>query len=84
MEETTALLLRFECDRLDLLTDELFLHDVLTVLDDPRYFIFEEELKELGMMIDDDDCDCDDDCDDDDDDDDTNDDDRSRMIVSCF
>jgi len=50
MEETTALLLRFECDRLDLLTDELFLYDVLTVLDDPRYFIFEEELKELGRM----------------------------------
>ena len=48
------MLLRFECDRLDLLTDELFLYDVLTVLDDPRYFIFEEELKELGrtrMMI---------------------------------
>ena len=44
------MLLRFECDRLDLLTDELFLYDVLTVLDDPRYFIFEEELKELGRM----------------------------------
>lgn len=35
-------MLKYECDHLDLLTDELFLHDVLTVVDDPRYFIFEE------------------------------------------
>lgn len=39
--------LRGECDRLDLLTDELFLHDIQTVTDDPRFFVFEEELKEV-------------------------------------
>lgn len=40
-EEYDFLRLRVECDRLDLITDELFLHDILTVLDDPRYFIFD-------------------------------------------
>jgi len=40
-EEHDFLRLRVECDRLDLMTDELFLHDILTVLDDPRYFIFD-------------------------------------------
>ena len=36
--------LRAECDRLDMVTDELYLHDVQIVLDDPRFFPFEEEL----------------------------------------
>ena len=40
-EEQDFLRLRVECDRLELITDELFLHDILTVLDDPRYFIFD-------------------------------------------
>jgi hypothetical protein len=40
-EEAEFLRLRVECDRLDLLTDELFLHDIQTVLDEPRYFIFD-------------------------------------------
>lgn len=40
-EEQVFLRQRYEIDRLDLLTDELFLHDIQTVIDDPRYFIFE-------------------------------------------
>lgn len=40
-EEADFLRLRVDCDRLDLLTDELFMHDIQTVLDDPRYFIFD-------------------------------------------
>lgn len=40
-EEQVFLRQRCEIDRLDLLTDELFLHDIQTVIDDPRYFIFE-------------------------------------------
>jgi hypothetical protein len=43
-EEADFLRLRVECDRLDLLTDELFMHDIQTVLDDPRYFIFDVSL----------------------------------------
>lgn len=39
--------LRFDCDRLDLITDELFMYDIQTVIDDPRFFVFEEELKEV-------------------------------------
>jgi hypothetical protein len=41
VEEADFLRLRVECDRLDLLTDELFMHDIQTVLDDPRYFIYD-------------------------------------------
>ena len=40
-EEQAFLKLRYECDRLDLLTDELLMHDLRTVLDDPRFFVFE-------------------------------------------
>ncbi len=43
-EERTCQRLRGECDRLDLLTDELFLHDIQTVIDDPRFFVFEVSL----------------------------------------
>jgi hypothetical protein len=39
--------LRVECDRLDMISDELFMYDIQTILDDPRFFIFEEELKEI-------------------------------------
>jgi hypothetical protein len=43
-ERRTHAELRAECDRLDMVTDELYLHDVQIVLDDPRFFPFEEEL----------------------------------------
>ncbi|KAJ1384045.1 hypothetical protein B484DRAFT_298524, partial [Ochromonadaceae sp. CCMP2298] len=46
-EDVSYMRLRYECDRYDLLTDELYLHDVQTVVDDPRYFVFEEEMKEI-------------------------------------
>jgi hypothetical protein len=36
--------LRRDCDRLDLLTDELFMHDIQTVTDDPRFFVFEVKI----------------------------------------
>jgi hypothetical protein len=42
--------IRCECDRLDLLTDELFLHDIQTVVDDPRYFIFEVRCCCLSLL----------------------------------
>ncbi len=41
LEEQHFLRLRRQCDRMDLVTDELFMHDVQTVLDDPRFFVFE-------------------------------------------
>ncbi len=37
--------LRVQCDQFDLLTDELFVHDVCNVADDLRYFVFEDEMK---------------------------------------
>lgn len=40
-EDQTFSQLRAECDRLDLLTDELLLHDAESVADDPRFFVFE-------------------------------------------
>eukprot|EP01031_Cornospumella_fuschlensis_P026974 gene26974-32589_t len=51
LEEQSFLRLRGEVDRLDLLTDELFLFDLQTVLDDPRFFVFEEELKEVVLCF---------------------------------
>ena len=33
--------LRLDCDAVDLLTDALFMHDVHTITDDPRFFVFE-------------------------------------------
>jgi len=50
-EEKNFVRLRVSCDRLDLLTDELFLHDVQNVIDDPRFFVFEEELKEAVLCF---------------------------------
>jgi hypothetical protein len=47
IEEQMYQRLRGECDRLDLITDELFMYDIQTILDDPRFFVFEEELKEI-------------------------------------
>lgn len=41
LEEQHFLRLRRQCDRMDLVTDELFMHDIQTVLDDPRFFVFE-------------------------------------------
>lgn len=43
--------LRYDCDRLDLVSDELVMHDLQTVLDDPRFFVFEEELKEVLLCF---------------------------------
>jgi hypothetical protein len=37
--------LRAQCDKYDMLTDELYVHDVGNVADDLRYFVFEETLK---------------------------------------
>lgn len=41
VEERNFSRLRSDCDRLDLITDELFLHDIQTITDDPRFFVFE-------------------------------------------
>ena len=50
-EESTFTRLRSECDSIDLLTDELFMHDVQNITDDPRFFVFEEELKECVLCF---------------------------------
>lgn len=50
-EDATYASLRDQCHSLDLLTDELFLHDVQNVTDDPRFFVFEEELKETVLCF---------------------------------
>lgn len=50
-EEAVFARLRSECDTFDLLTDELFLHDVQNITDDPRFFVFEEELKECVLCF---------------------------------
>lgn len=51
VEEQHFLRLRKQCDTMDLITDELFMHDIQTVLDDPRFFVFEEELKEVVLSF---------------------------------
>ena len=48
---TSLHLLYRYCDHLDLLTDSLYMHDVENVVDDPRFFVFEEELKECVMCF---------------------------------
>lgn len=40
-EQRTFAQLRAECDRLDMITDDLFLHDVGNIIDDPKFFVFE-------------------------------------------
>jgi len=51
MEAATLNQLVSECHRLDLLTDELFIHDIQSIIDDPRFFVFEEELKEVILCF---------------------------------
>jgi len=43
--------LRSYCEQLDCLTDMLYMHDVDNVTDDPRFFVFEEELKECTLCF---------------------------------
>lgn len=40
-EKLAYMKLQSLCSKLDLLTDELYINDVLTTCDDPRYFVFE-------------------------------------------
>lgn len=39
------------CHKVDLITDELYIHDVSMTVDDPRFFVFEEELKEMALCF---------------------------------
>jgi hypothetical protein len=41
IEEKNYNVLKQETELFDFLTDELFLHDISTVVDDPRFFVFE-------------------------------------------
>eukprot|EP00605_Chrysophyceae_sp_TOSAG23-4_P002110 GSChrysophyteH1.ASY1.ANO1.2336.1 assembled CDS len=50
-EEKTFQSLRSYCEHLDVLTDSLYIHDVDNVADDPRFFVFEEELKECTLCF---------------------------------
>ena len=50
-EENNFTTLRSYCEHLDLLTDSLYIHDVDNVADDPRFFVFEEELKECTLCF---------------------------------
>ena len=43
--------LRRSCDTVDLITDELYIMDVLNIADDTRYFIFEDELREIMLLF---------------------------------
>jgi hypothetical protein len=45
--------LQSECHRLDLLTDQIFLHDIQTVTDDPRFFVFEVSDERCVMICND-------------------------------
>jgi hypothetical protein len=47
VEQLTFAQLRLDCDRLDLVTDDLYLHDVQGVIDDTRFFVF--EVRELSI-----------------------------------
>lgn len=50
-EESVYETLRRNCDRLDLLTDELYVMDVYHAADDERYFVFEEELRHVALCF---------------------------------
>ena len=50
-EENNFTTLRSYCEQLDNLTDSLYIHDVDNVADDPRFFVFEEELKECTLCF---------------------------------
>lgn len=43
--------LRSYCEHLDVITDRLFMFDVDNVVDDPRFFVFEEEVQETIMCF---------------------------------
>ena len=43
--------LRSYCEHLDVITDRLFMFDVDNVVDDPRFFVFEEEVQEVIMCF---------------------------------
>ncbi len=49
VEERAFARLRASCDRMDLLTDSLLLHDIQTVTDDPRFFVFEVGLSYIAV-----------------------------------
>ena len=51
VEDRAFYRLRQACNQLDLLTDELYILDVKSTLDDYRYFVFEEELKEIMLCF---------------------------------
>ena len=51
VEDKAFYRLRQACNQLDLLTDELYILDVKSTLDDYRYFVFEEELKEIMLCF---------------------------------
>lgn len=51
IEDRAFYRLRQACNQLDLLTDELYILDVRSTLDDHRYFVFEEELKEIMLCF---------------------------------
>lgn len=44
-------MLRQQCDTYDFITDELYVYDVQTVVDDPKFFVFEDELKEVALCF---------------------------------
>lgn len=39
------------CDRVEYITDELYMFDVQTNIDEPKFFVFEEELKEVALCF---------------------------------
>lgn len=50
-EEHSFNRLKYYVNKYDFVTDELFMHDLQTILDDPRFFVFEEELKEIILAF---------------------------------
>lgn len=52
LEERNRLkVLRSYCEHIDLITDRLYLYDVDNVVDDPRFFVFAEEIAEVVMAF---------------------------------
>ena len=51
VEDRAFYRLRQACNQLNLLSDELYILDVQSTLDDHRYFVFEEELKEIMLCF---------------------------------
>ena len=50
-ERTRLKVLHSYCEHIDLITDRLYMHDVDNVVDDPRFFVFEEEIAEVIMAF---------------------------------